>query len=310
MMQGSCTCLRDIASSLAQFLGGDESPILPSVLLRGPLLAHRTYEELGCPRTIVNLRMEPDDVSHLADPSLVRLCHIKMANKSNVYDTQSREVRTWLANVLRLFESPVDVPILVHCKHGRDRTGVVVAVLLMILGVPRHAIMDEFLLTDGADASDLQRTFAGIKAQGGVDKYFEGMLDLEAIRMHLSWTHVKGRCRQLFNDARRASKHPDLPTCSFRLLVEACECGLKMKPDDAEMLAGLGWALVRLGRHGEARQAFTSGLRVATSGDVEEAVVKMMKKEMDTVPPDDLEGTLSSEGKSEPKRAIPEEPKL
>merc|ERR1712032_839788 len=153
--------IRDLGLSIVPFLDSDESPIIPNVLLRGPLLARRTYEQLGCPRTIINLRCEPDDVSHLLDPSLVRLCHYKMGNKSNVYDTRSREVRSWLANVFRLLESPVDLPILVHCRHGRDRTGVVVAVLLMILGVPRHAIMQEFLLTDGADASDLQRTFAG-----------------------------------------------------------------------------------------------------------------------------------------------------
>merc|ERR1712190_279051 len=101
----------------------------------------------------------------------------------------------------RLFESHADLPVLIHCKHGRDRTGVVVAVLMMILDLPRHAIMEEFLLTDGADASDLQRTFSGIKERGGIDKYFEGMLELEAIRTHLSWTHVKGMRRQLFKDA-------------------------------------------------------------------------------------------------------------
>lgn len=306
MAQESCNGVRDIASSVAPFLGGDESPILPNVLLRGPLLARRTYEQLGRPRTIVNLRMEPDDVSHLADPSLVRLCHYKMGNKSNVYDTQSHEVRTWLANILRLFERHIDLPVLIHCKHGRDRTGVVVAVLLMILGVPRHAIMEDFLLTDGADASNLHRTFAGIKERGGVGNYFESMLNLEAIRTHLSWTHVKDMRRQLFKDAMRTSKHHDHITHYCRLMVEACECGLKLKPEDAEMFAGLGWALVRLRRHGEARQAFINGLRLAASGDVKEAIVKMMKNEMETLPPDDCSDTLSEQGKNEPKQAIPD----
>merc|ERR1712187_721821 len=106
-----------------------------------------------------------------------------------------------MGDVFPLFENQVDLPILIHCKHGRDRTGVAVAVLLMILGVPRHAIMEEFLLTDGAQMADLQRTFAGIKDRGGIEKYFEGMLDLEAIRGHLSWTHVKGTLKQLFKEA-------------------------------------------------------------------------------------------------------------
>merc|ERR1712194_295089 len=288
------------------FLDGVESQILPNVLLRGPLLARRTYEQLGCPRTIVNLRVEPNDVSHLADPSLARLCHFKMGNKANVYDTQSREVRIWLANILRLFERHIDLPVLIHCKHGRDRTGVVVAVLLVILGVPRHAIMEDFLLTDGADASNLHRTFAGIKERGGVGNYFEGVLKLEAIRTHLSWTHVKDMRRQLFKDAMRTSKHHDHITHYCRLMVEACECGLKLKPEDAEMFAGLGWALVRLGRHGEARQAFTNGLRLAASVDVKEAIVKMMRSEMETLQPDGCPDTLSAEDTSEQKQEIPD----
>merc|ERR1712232_730551 len=159
MLQDASDIIRDLGLSIAPFLGSAEPPILSNVLLRGPLLGRRTYEQLGCPRTIINLRYEPDEVSLLRDPSLVRLCHCRMGNKSNVYDTQSSEVRTWLGNVFRLFETPVDLPILIHCKHGRDRTGVAVAVLLMILGVPREAIMEDFLLTDGAEVKDLQRTF-------------------------------------------------------------------------------------------------------------------------------------------------------
>merc|ERR1712217_55214 len=173
--------------------------------------------------------------------------------------------------------------ILIHCKRGRDRTGVAVAVLLMILGVPRNAIMEEFLLTEGAEVTDLQRTFAGIKEKGGVDEYFKGMLDLETIRRHLSWTHVKCMRRQLFKEAAMAIRHNEDPTSPCQSLLEACECGLKLKPDDAEMCAGCGWAFVRLGRHHEAHQAFTKGLHLAASGNVKEAVVEMMRSEMETL---------------------------
>jgi hypothetical protein len=107
-----------------------------------------------------------------------------MANKSNVYDTRTSDVRTWLANIFRKFETDVELPILVHCKAGRDRTGVVVAVLLLMLGVPKEAIMEEFLEAGGENArsSDLQRSFDGIVNQGGVDKYFEGLIDVNVVR--------------------------------------------------------------------------------------------------------------------------------
>lgn len=279
MVQDHSNAVRDVGLSIVPFLDNIDVPITSNALLRGPLIANRKYEQLGCPRTIINLRFEPDDVSHLRDPSLVRVFHYRMGNKSNVYDTQSPDVRTWPGNVFRLFENHVDLPVLVHCKHGRDRTGVVVAVLLMILGVPRDAIMQEFLLTDGSESHDLQRTFAGVKERGGVDKYFEGIVDLEAVRRQLSWTHIKSIRQQFFKDASLAIKRKEDPRFSYESLLEACELGLKLKPDDAGMYAGLGWALARLGRHNEAHQAFTQGLCLAASCNAKAEMVKMMQDE-------------------------------
>eukprot|EP00928_Gymnodinium_smaydae_P076566 TRINITY_DN59606_c0_g1_i1.p1 TRINITY_DN59606_c0_g1~~TRINITY_DN59606_c0_g1_i1.p1 ORF type:complete len:316 (-),score=36.19 TRINITY_DN59606_c0_g1_i1:119-1033(-) len=296
MANEACNDIRDLGVSIATFLNGDEPPIPANVLLRGPWLARRTHAQLGCPRTIINLRCEPDDVSHLVEPSLVRLRHFKMANKANVYDTQSREVRTWLANILRLFEHRVEFPVLIHCKHGRDRTGVAIAVLLTILGVSRYAVTEEFLLTEGADAKDLQRTFAGIKERGGVDKYFEGMLDLEAIRRHLSWTHVKCVRRRLFKEAMLATKYKDSSITPCRELVDVCECGLELKPEDTEMYACLGWALVRLRHYSEALHAFRRGLSFRERCNVQDAVVRMMICEMEALPVEGSTDALPTEG--------------
>lgn len=41
-----------------------------------------------------------------------------------------------------------DVPIVVHCAAGKDRTGVAVAVLLKSLGVPEDTIIQDYLLTN------------------------------------------------------------------------------------------------------------------------------------------------------------------
>jgi protein-tyrosine phosphatase len=50
------------------------------------------------------------------------------------------------------------LPALVHCSAGKDRTGVVVAMLLCTLGVPRQLIYDDYLHTAGRSQVHRHRT--------------------------------------------------------------------------------------------------------------------------------------------------------
>ncbi|MDY6946023.1 MAG: tyrosine-protein phosphatase [Pseudomonadota bacterium] len=43
-----------------------------------------------------------------------------------------------------------DVPLVVHCAAGKDRTGIAVAVLLRSLGVPEQTVIEDYLLTNTA----------------------------------------------------------------------------------------------------------------------------------------------------------------
>jgi protein-tyrosine phosphatase len=43
-----------------------------------------------------------------------------------------------------------DVPVLVHCAAGKDRTGIAIALLLRVLDVPHQTIIDDYLLTNTA----------------------------------------------------------------------------------------------------------------------------------------------------------------
>jgi hypothetical protein len=227
--------------------------------------------------------MEPDDTSHLGGCHLVQLLHCPMANKCNVYDTESPRTREWLAHVFRQLGPTSQLPILVHCRHGRDRTGVVIAVLLMILGVHKNVIMQEFLLTEGAKMTDLERSFAGVRARGGIEKYFEGMLDLDVVRGLISLEHVQGSRRRHYREALQATKHKQDSSLSCESLLEVCEHGVKLAPNDVEMHAALGWALLRLGRHEEAHQAFRQGLHLATFCSVKPEIVRMMTREIEAL---------------------------
>lgn len=64
-----------------------------------------------------------------------------------------------------------DTPMLVHCTAGKDRTGVVVALFLDFLGVPRPVIVEDYRKSDifgqnlrmsGHLKTDLQKTFGFI----------------------------------------------------------------------------------------------------------------------------------------------------
>jgi len=49
------------------------------------------------------------------------------------------------------------LPTLIHCSAGKDRTGVLVALLLMVLGVPREQVINDYLRTARCDNVELLR---------------------------------------------------------------------------------------------------------------------------------------------------------
>ncbi|MBN1564888.1 MAG: tyrosine-protein phosphatase [Anaerolineae bacterium] len=53
-----------------------------------------------------------------------------------------------LGAVLKLAADPAHLPLVVHCTSGKDRTGVVTALLLHICGVPRATIVADYMLTN------------------------------------------------------------------------------------------------------------------------------------------------------------------
>jgi protein-tyrosine phosphatase len=61
--------------------------------------------------------------------------------------------RAGLANALRLIADPVAAPVVVHCMAGKDRTGVVCALTLSLLGVSDAEIAEDYALTEPAMAS-------------------------------------------------------------------------------------------------------------------------------------------------------------
>jgi protein-tyrosine phosphatase len=50
---------------------------------------------------------------------------------------------------LEIVAKGIEYPLYVHCLSGKDRTGIVIASFLELLGIPRECIVQEYLLSDG-----------------------------------------------------------------------------------------------------------------------------------------------------------------
>lgn len=57
-----------------------------------------------------------------------------------------------LAEALRVVAKADSAPLVFHCASGKDRTGIVAALLLTLLGVPEETIVADFALTELATA--------------------------------------------------------------------------------------------------------------------------------------------------------------
>ncbi|KAJ1659531.1 hypothetical protein IWQ61_001407 [Dispira simplex] len=52
-----------------------------------------------------------------------------------------------IARVLRVFRRRENYPILVHCTHGKDRTGIIIALLLSLVGVDQRLVVADYAKT-------------------------------------------------------------------------------------------------------------------------------------------------------------------
>lgn len=157
-------------------------------------------------KTIVDLRGERERVAFPTHPALAQICDMVWApseaensqTEAFMLLSNSRDEVTLIdaigslytriadqhaAHVRMVFDAIASdkVPLLVHCAAGKDRTGVVVAIVLETLGVDRSDIMSSYLETN--DHLDWDRlsiaatTGTGVK-EGGLDLMTPPALEL------------------------------------------------------------------------------------------------------------------------------------
>ena len=98
-------------------------------------------------------------------PTIRALAADRPRNAAGIFDAMValyRSLPTWMSSrIAGMFEAIAhgDVPLIVHCAAGKDRTGVAIAVLLRSLGVPEETVIEDYLLTNTAgDFEEFIRT--------------------------------------------------------------------------------------------------------------------------------------------------------
>ncbi|KAH3743892.1 hypothetical protein Pelo_14716 [Pelomyxa schiedti] len=167
IMARSLECInwRDAATSpdVAQYLR-------KGVLYRGGVIAYCSWESVGSPRTVINLRPEEDDPRAWPQvPALTGWVHLPADAQAERYESTDPVVRDWLHEVLRAL-ADCETPALVHCRSGKDRTGVVVGGLLAALGAPREVIAADWASVPGTDPVNIAMCLDGFMTQRGGGK--------------------------------------------------------------------------------------------------------------------------------------------
>ena len=162
-------------------------------------------------KTIVDLRNDSELVRHGYSKDIVdsvryiRAPVFPDAEKANNEELQSEEekmnrlylgtlelesFRKAVKNVFSLLSDSGNLPLLIHCNAGVDRTGMIVAVILSALGIDREIIRYDYEVASGLRKGEyIEKFLDSMAARGGVETLLDeagiGYSVLEKVRQDL-----------------------------------------------------------------------------------------------------------------------------
>jgi protein-tyrosine phosphatase len=119
--------------------------------------------------------------------SLAALYHLVLEDAAHLLVDVVREI------------ADADGPVLVHCAAGKDRTGVSVALVLRLLGVPHDDVVGDYLLTEHARAAIDARLHRDVEPLYPVSYYLVVPEAIEAVLQ--VWDEHPGGVEGWFVDA-------------------------------------------------------------------------------------------------------------
>lgn len=156
------------------------------LVYRGSSLSSLTQE--GCGqfaatgiKTVVDIRSESEQTSPPA-ACVAQYAGLVSAPLPTPYNVSPADYLADLytapsmQKLFRVLADPASYPVYYHCLYGKDRTGIVTAVILSALGVSRQTIQDEYAMSGEAGfayyPASLDAVLDELERLGGVDNYF------------------------------------------------------------------------------------------------------------------------------------------
>jgi len=107
---------------------------------------------------------DPALLVELPDHPLKKLAvDVRLVDYPNWYINILEENKEAIKAAFEHYANQSDHPILVHCTQGKDRAGVISALLLTLLDVPEVTIIEDFLLTCELTVEDIEEKMAGLE---------------------------------------------------------------------------------------------------------------------------------------------------
>jgi protein-tyrosine phosphatase len=102
-----------------------------------------------------------------------------------------------IAEALRAYTSTSNLPIMVHCTQGKDRTGLVIALILFLLDIPSEAISTDYVMSEKELLPERESRLKEIRSIGLTDDFAGCPADwIEKMEGHLreEYGGVEGYC--------------------------------------------------------------------------------------------------------------------
>jgi protein-tyrosine phosphatase len=153
---------------------------------------HQRLQELGV-RVAVDLRPSEEQDAEPTNAPFLRILHVPLLRGERTsppealasgeeflrerYNEIVLERASDIGTILRSFAQEDGLPAVIHCAAGKDRTGVVAALVLLALGVDEPTVLDDYELTsEYSAASRMQELTAKMSGSGLPPAVVAGLL--------------------------------------------------------------------------------------------------------------------------------------